>query len=394
MRAWTLADFGFDNLDLREVDTPTPGPNDLLVQVSAVSLNYRDKALVEGDYSPEKMPKGLIVGADSAGVVTAVGSDVTKWEVGDRVTSHFYSTWADGPWDQVHTDAMIGGPIDGGLAEYVLLHEDRVVKSPVNLSDAEAATLPIAALTAWFSLVHHGGLEAGGSVLVQGTGGVSVFAIQIASALGARVIATSSSDEKLAVAKDLGATDLINYRTTPDWAAEVLRLTDGKGVDVVIDVAGGDGVNDSVRAAKAGGVVAVIGFLAGQTANLDLMTVLFRQTTVQGVAVGTLSAFEELVEFLEQHGISPVIDSTYRFEDAKARTPVSPRAPSARSSSGSADLSGCPALPVRSSPRKEAPNGSSTDRRRTLRRGSSLPADPRSHRRPDPTEHRVAARLG
>jgi NADPH:quinone reductase-like Zn-dependent oxidoreductase len=318
MRAWTLADFGFDNLDLREVDTPTPGPNDLLVQVSAVSLNYRDKALVEGDYSPEKMPKGLIVGADSAGVVTAVGSDVTKWEVGDRVTSHFYSTWADGPWDQVHTDAMIGGPIDGGLAEYVLLHEDRVVKSPEHLSDAEAATLPIAALTAWFSLVHHGGLEAGGSVLVQGTGGVSVFAIQIASALGARVIATSSSDEKLAVAKDLGATDLINYRTTPDWAAEVLRLTDGKGVDVVIDVAGGDGVNDSVRAAKAGGVVAVIGFLAGQTANLDLMTVLFRQTTVQGVAVGTLSAFEELVEFLEQHGISPVIDSTYRFEDAKA----------------------------------------------------------------------------
>jgi len=318
MRAWTLADFGFDNLDLREVDTPTPGPNDLLVQVSAVSLNYRDKALVEGDYSPEKMPKGLIVGADSAGVVTAVGSDVTKWEVGDRVTSHFYSTWADGPWDQVHTDAMIGGPIDGGLAEYVLLHEDRVVKSPEHLSDAEAATLPIAALTAWFSLVHHGGLEAGGSVLVQGTGGVSVFAIQIASALGARVIATSSSDEKLAVAKDLGATDLINYRTTPDWAAEVLRLTDGKGVDVVIDVAGGDGVNDSVRAAKAGGVVAVIGFLTGQTANLDLMTVLFRQTTVQGVAVGTLSAFEELVEFLEQHGISPVIDSTYRFEDAKA----------------------------------------------------------------------------
>jgi len=317
MRAWTLADFGFDNLDLREVDTPTPGPHDLLVQVSAVSLNYRDKALVEGNYSPEKMPKGLIVGADSAGVVTAVGSDVTKWKVGDRVTSHFYSTWADGPWDDAHTDAMIGGPIDGGLAEFMLLHEDRVVKSPDNLTDAEAATLPIAALTAWFSLFHHGKLGQGGSVLVQGTGGVSVFAIQIASAFGARVIATSSSDDKLAVAKELGATDLINYRTTPDWAGRVLELTDGKGVDVVIDVAGGDGVNDSVRAAKAGGVVAVIGFLAGQTTNLDLMTVLFRQTTIQGIAVGTRFAFEELVAFLDEHKISPVIDSTYRFEDAK-----------------------------------------------------------------------------
>ena len=213
---------------------------------------------------------------------------------------------------------MIGGPIDGGLAEYMLLHEDRVVKSPDNLTDAEAATLPIAALTAWFSLFHHGKLGKGGSVLVQGTGGVSVFAIQIASAFGARVIATSSSDDKLAVAKELGATDLIDYRTTPDWASEVLELTDGKGVDVFIDVAGGDGINDSVRAAKAGGLVAVIGFLAGQTTNLDLMTVLFRQTTVQGIAVGTLAAFQELVEFLDRHAIRPVIDSTFRFEDAKA----------------------------------------------------------------------------
>lgn len=317
MRAWTLDDFGFDNLTLRDVEVPSPGPHDLLVKVSAVSLNYRDKALVEGVYAPEKMPKGLIVGADSAGVVAAVGSEVTRYRVGDRVTSHFYSKWIDGPWQEEYPDSMIGGPIDGGLAEYMLLHEERVVKSPGSLSDTEAATLPIAALTAWFSLFEHGHLNPSGSVVVQGTGGVSMFAIQIASALGARVIATSSSDKKLAIARSLGATDTINYRTTPDWAAQVLELTGGKGVDVVVDVAGGDGVNDSVRAAKAGGVVALVGFLSGQTSNLDVMNVLFRQTTIQGIAVGHRRAFEELVAFLDEHRIKPVLDSTFRFEDAK-----------------------------------------------------------------------------
>ncbi|MDF2920794.1 MAG: alcohol dehydrogenase [Microbacterium sp.] len=318
MRAWTLADFGFDNLKMTEVETPAPGPHELLVKVSAVSLNFRDKALVEGIYSPEKMPKGLIVGADSAGVVVSVGEDVRRWKAGDRVTSHFYSTWIDGPWDQRHTDNMIGGPLDGGLAEYMLLHEDRVVASPAHLSDQESATLPIAALTAWYSLFQHGRLKPGGSVVVQGTGGVSLFAIQLAAASGARVIATSSSDEKLQVAAALGASELINYRLTPDWAAQVLELTEGEGVDVVIDVAGGDGINDSVRAAKAGGVVAVIGFLAGQTANLDLMNVLFRQTTIQGVAVGTRAAFEDLTRFMEEHDVRPVIDSLFSFEEVPA----------------------------------------------------------------------------
>jgi NADPH:quinone reductase-like Zn-dependent oxidoreductase len=316
VRAWTLDDFGLQNLNLREVPTPTPGPGELLVKVSAVSLNYRDKALVDGIYAPEKMPKGLIPVADSAGVVAGVGEGVTEFAVGDRVTSHFYSTWHDGPWLAQYTDAQTGGPLNGGLAEYQILGAANVVPTPANLTDEEAATLPIAALTPWFSMVEYGGLHKGGSVLVQGTGGVSIFAIQIASALGARVIATSSSDEKLRRARELGATDTINYRTTPDWAGAALEMTDGKGVDVVIDVVGGDGLRDSIRAARGNGVVAVVGFLAGQTANLDLMDVIWHQTRIQGVAVGHLRSFRELVNFLDEHEIHPVIDTTYTFEQA------------------------------------------------------------------------------
>jgi len=316
MRAWTLDAFGLENLNLREVPAPTPGPHELLIKVSAVSLNYRDKALVDGIYAPEKQPKGLIPVADSAGVVAAVGEGVTKYRVGDRVTSHFYSTWHDGPWLNEYADFQMGGPLNGGLAEYQILGEDNVVPTPSNMSDAEASTLPIAALTPWFALQEYRDLQAGDAVLVQGTGGVSIFAIQLASALGARVIVTSSSDEKLARARELGATDTINYRTTPDWAGAVLELTDGQGVDVVLDVVGGDGLRDSVRAAKGNGLVAVIGFLEGQTTNLDLMDLIWHQTHIQGIAVGHLRSFHDLVKFLDEHTIQPVIDSVFTFDDA------------------------------------------------------------------------------
>jgi NADPH:quinone reductase-like Zn-dependent oxidoreductase len=316
MRAWTLDEFGLENLNLRELPTPTPGPHELLIKVSAVSLNYRDKALVDGIYAPEKMPKGLVPVADSAGVVAAVGESVTKYRVGDRVTSHFYSTWHDGPWVPAYADFQMGGPLNGGLAEYQILGEDNVVPTPRNMSDVEASTLPIAALTPWFALREYRGLKAGDSVLVQGTGGVSIFAIQLASALGARVIVTSSSDEKLRRARELGATDTINYRTTPDWAGAVLEMTDGDGVDVVLDVVGGDGLGDSVRAAKGNGLVAIIGFLDGQTTKLDLMDVIWHQTHIQGIAVGHLRSFHDLVAFLDEHTIQPVVDSVFTFEEA------------------------------------------------------------------------------
>ncbi|MHA7207909.1 zinc-dependent alcohol dehydrogenase family protein [Arthrobacter sp. MDT1-65] len=318
MRAWMLDDFGLENLNLHEIPTPDPGEGELLIKVFAASLNYRDKALVDGIYAPEKMPKGLIPVADFAGVVAAVGAGVTKHSVGDRVTSHFYSTWQDGPWLPEYADFQVGGPLDGGLAEYQVLSENAVVPTPAGLTDEQAATLPIAALTPWFAMREYGNIGAGDTILVQGTGGVSIFAIQIASALGARVIATSSSDDKLIRARQLGATDTINYRTTPDWAAEALRLTEGLGVDLVIDVVGGDGLKDSIRAARGGGMVAIVGFLDGQTTQLDLMDVIWHQTHIQGIAVGHRRSFQDLVTFLDDHHINPVIDTVYDFADAHA----------------------------------------------------------------------------
>lgn len=318
MRAWMLEDFGLDNLNRHEIPIPDPGAGELLIKVSAASLNYRDKALVDGIYAPDKQPKRLIPVADFAGVVAAVGEGASKFSVGDRVTSHFYSTWQDGPWLPKYADHQVGGPLGGGLAEYQILAENAVVASPEGLTDAEAATLPIAALTPWFAMREYGSIGSGDTILVQGTGGVSIFAIQIASALGARVIATSSSDAKLDRARRLGATDTINYRTTPDWASAALELTEGRGVDLVMDVVGGEGLRDSIRAARGGGMVSVVGFLNGQSANLDLMDLIWHQTHIQGIAVGHRRSFQDLVPFLEKHKIRPVIDTVYDFEDAHA----------------------------------------------------------------------------
>jgi NADPH:quinone reductase-like Zn-dependent oxidoreductase len=198
----------------------------------------------------------------------------------------------------------------------MIIHEQSAVLAPASMSDEEASTLPIAALTAWYSLMDVGHLQPGQTVLVQGTGGVSIFAAQIAAAHGARVIATSSSDANLARVKEIGVADGINYRTFPAWEERVLELTDGKGVDVLIDVAGGDGLNQSVLATKAAGVIAQVGFLTGQTTALQLMPVIFRQTTIRGIAVAPRSSFDRMNPFLDQHRIKPVIDKVYPFEDA------------------------------------------------------------------------------
>ncbi|WP_328810522.1 zinc-dependent alcohol dehydrogenase family protein [Rhodococcus sp. NBC_00294] len=315
MKAWQLNDFGLENLVLSNVNLPEPKPNEIVVKVSAVSLNYRDKAIVDGIYEPEKMPKGLIPVADAAGVVVQTGSAVTRFTEGDRVASHLYSRWIDGAPAEDEPDFCLGGPINGGLAEYMLLEETAAVASPDVLTDEEVSTLPIAALTPWFSMVENGKLRAGQTVVVQGTGGVSIFAAQIASAYGARVIATSSSDDKLSRIAALGATDLINYNTTPDWATRVRELTDGVGADQVLDVVGGDGLNKSIAAARPTGLVSVIGFLSGQTSNLDLMQLIFNKTRIQGIAVGHRRAFEEMNEFFEKHTIKPVIEKVYGFDE-------------------------------------------------------------------------------
>lgn len=317
MKAWLLKDFGLDNLELGEVQTPVPKTGELLVKVGAVSLNFRDKAIVDGIYEPHTVPKPLIPVSDVAGTVVATGEGVSRFAVGDRVNSHLYSRWLDGMPAHDEPDYCFGSPLPGGLAEFMIIHEDSAVRAPADMTDEEASTLPIAALTAWYSLVDYGHIQPGQTVLVQGTGGVSIFAAQIAMALGARVIITSSRDENIAAVIKLGAMAGINYRTTPDWAAEVMKLTEGKGVDLLLDVAGGEGVNASVQATKVGGRIAQIGFLTGQTTGLNLMPLIFRQTTLRGIAVAPRSAFDRMNAFLDGHRIRPVIDHVYPFEQAR-----------------------------------------------------------------------------
>nr|WP_255171927.1 NAD(P)-dependent alcohol dehydrogenase [Xanthomonas hortorum] len=317
MKAWLLQDFGLHNLHMSDLPTPSPKAGELLVKVGAVSLNFRDKAIVDGIYEPHLVPKPLIPVSDAAGEVVAVGEGVTRFAVGDRVNSHLYSRWIDGPPGPDEPAYCFGSPLPGGLAEYMIIHEQSAVRAPDTMSDEEAATLPIAALTAWYALVDFGELQPGQTVLVQGTGGVSIFAVQIATALGAKVIATSSKDANLQTAKALGAIAGINYRTTPEWEAEVLTLTDGKGVDITLDVAGGDGINKSVLATKAGGKIAQIGFMSGQQSALDLMPLIFRQTTLRGIAVAPRSSFDRMNVFLNEHKLRPVIDHIYPFEQAR-----------------------------------------------------------------------------
>ncbi|TDG03209.1 NAD(P)-dependent alcohol dehydrogenase [Paraburkholderia guartelaensis] len=319
MKAWLLDDFGLRNLRAGEVETPTPQPGELLVKVGAVSLNFRDKAIVDGIYEPASVPKPLIPVSDAAGTVVAIGNGVTRFEVGDRVNSTLYSHWIDGAPGPDEPAYCLGMPLPGGLAEYMIIHEDSAVPAPASMSDEEASTLPIAALTAWYALTDVGHVEAGQTVLVQGTGGVSIFAAQIAIAHGARVIVTSSKDESLAKVKALLNSDKvegINYRTNPDWSANVLELTGGLGADVTIDVAGGNGINQSVAATKVQGVIAQVGFLTGQTTALDLMPLIFRQTTIRGIAVAPRTSFERMNVFLNAHKIKPLIDRIYRFDEA------------------------------------------------------------------------------
>ena len=283
MKAWLLHGFGLKNLQLGETRNPTPKAGEVLIKVAAVSLNFRDKAIVDGIYEPELVPRPLIPVSDAVGVVVEVGPGVTHLKEGDRVNSHLYSAWVDGDPKPNEPAFCYGTPLPGGLAEYMVLNAATAVKAPEAMTDKEASTLPIAALTAWYSMVDYGHLQPGQTVLAQGTGGVSVFAIQIASALGAKVIATSSRDENLEKVKALGTWQTINYRKHPDWEKKVLELTDGKGVDQLLDVVGGDGLNQSVEATRVAGQIFQIGFLQGQTAKVDLMRIIFRQTAIRGL---------------------------------------------------------------------------------------------------------------
>jgi NADPH:quinone reductase-like Zn-dependent oxidoreductase len=319
MRVWELSGgFGLDNLRLAERPRPEPGPGQALVRLTAASLNFRDLLLVLGTYNPkERLP--IVPLADGAGVVEAVGAGVTRVRPGDRVVANFFQGWIGGePSAEKFATSMGGFGVDGVAMEYRLFDEQGLVPIPPSLSDEAAAALPCAGLTAWSAVVTLGRVAPGDMVLVQGTGGVSLFALQFARLAGASVIVTSSSDEKLERARSLGADHGINYRREPDWGRAARVLTGGRGVDHVIEVGGAGTLAQSVRATRVGGRIALIGVLAGARHELNLPLIVMQQIRLEGVTVGSREGFEAMLRAIAAAKLQPVIDRTFAFDDAPA----------------------------------------------------------------------------
>jgi NADPH:quinone reductase-like Zn-dependent oxidoreductase len=313
--ALTLTAFGLEHIAHHTVEVPEPGPNEVLVTLHAASLNYRDLMVALGTYNPKlQMPR--ILGSDAAGIVTAVGRDVTRFKQGDRVTSLFFQNWISGEIEAATGPSALGGPIDGVFTTARLFPEHGIIHTPDYLTDEEAATLPCAALTAWNALVEKGHLAAGDTVLLQGTGGVSLFALQIAKLHGARVIITSSSDEKLARARALGADETINYRTTPDWETEVLRLTDRRGVDHVVEVGGAGTLPRSFKAVRVAGHIHIIGVLTGKGPGVDCTPILGKSISVHGIYVGSAAMFARMNAAFSANAVKPVIDRVFPLTEA------------------------------------------------------------------------------
>lgn len=316
MKAFEIQEFGIDNLVLVQRETPPVLTGHVLVRMTAASLNYRDLMVVKGRYNP-KLKRPMVPLSDGAGVVEAVGSDVTRFKKGDRVVGCFMQKWMEGPITREKSNSALGGAIDGVLQEYKLFSEEGLLPAPPSLSDEEAATLPCAAVTAWHALFEHTPSVPGSSVLIQGTGGVSTFALQLAKAAGLRATVTSSSDEKLERARSMGANETINYKHTPDWEKEVRRLTGGVGVDHVIEVGGSDTLPRSLKAVRTGGAVSVIGVLSGSEPNVTPADILMNSIRVQGIYVGSRLMFERLNRAIDLHAIKPVIDRIFAWTELK-----------------------------------------------------------------------------
>jgi NADPH:quinone reductase-like Zn-dependent oxidoreductase len=302
-------------LKLVECAAPEPGDGELLIRVHAASLNYRDHAVVTGNYFGGVVQRDTIPLSDGAGEVVAVGPQVSRFGEGDRVIGNFFQGWIDGEPDIARTNAL-GSPADGMLSEYVVLPEDGVVACPDHLGFEEAACLPCAGVTAWHALVVSGHISPGQTVLALGTGGVSIFALQFARMAGARVIITSSSDEKLARASELGAVATINYRKTPEWEQEVLAVTGGKGVDHVVEVGGAGTLAKSFQSVGFRGQVSLIGVLSGREGDTNPHPLMLKNARMVGIFVGSRVMFEQMNEAIAINGMRPVVDKVFPFEDA------------------------------------------------------------------------------
>ncbi len=312
MKCFALTEFSVYGLRAEERPEPQPGPGEVLLDVRAISLNFRDLLVIRGQYNPKlKLPAIPI--SDGAGVIAACGPDVTGVRVGDRVVAHFVTGWQDGPFRGDYPATTLGLPGPGLAAEKVCLPANAVVPIPGDYDFAQAATLPIAALTAWSALVSIGRIERGQTVLTLGTGGVSIFALQIAKALGARVIITSSSDAKLKRARELGADECINYKSQPEWDRVVLERTGGAGVDRTIENGGAGTINQSMRATRAGGSIAFLGALTGLQGAINLAAIMMKRLSLVGIMVDSRAAFARMNQFLVESHIHPVVDRRFAF---------------------------------------------------------------------------------
>ncbi|TVQ35091.1 MAG: NAD(P)-dependent alcohol dehydrogenase [Geminicoccaceae bacterium] len=316
MRAWQIvSDQGIDALALAEVGVPEPGPFEVKLRVRASSLNYRDLMTVQ-DPVARNLPYPRIPNSDAAGEVLAVGEGVTRFKVGSRVATCFFQHWDDGPCTPAAMASASGGALDGVLAEAVKLPERALVSIPDHLDYAEAATLPCAALTAWNALMEAGDLKPGSTVLLLGTGGVSIFALQFAKLAGARAIVISKDDGKLDRVRAMGAWQTINYRQHPEWHEEVLKLTGGEGVDLTVEVGGAGTLQRSIQATRVAGTIALIGILTGGT--IDPVPIMRKSIRLQGIYVGSRRMFQDMNRAIASHGLHPVIHERFAFTDAKA----------------------------------------------------------------------------
>ena len=317
MKAFEIQEFGVDKLAAVNCETPVPKPDEVLVRFRAASLNYRDVMIVSGTYNP-RMNLPAIPLSDAAGEIVEVGSDVTEWKVGDRVMPLFAQRWFDGESsDETRTTALGAGPQwDGVLRECAAFRRDAVLRIPDHLSFEEAATLPCAALTAWNALSVSGKLKPGETVLTLGSGGVSIFALQLAKLFGARVVATSSSEAKLDKLRDLGADETINYRERGDWDKAVLELTNKRGVDHVVEVGGVGTLARSVNSVRIAGHIAMIGALDTEGA-FNHIPIFMKAIRLQGIFVGSKRMFEDMLRAVEHSKLKPVIDRTFKFDEIR-----------------------------------------------------------------------------
>jgi len=300
----------FSRLQVREVPAPKPGHGEVAIRVRAASLNYRDLIMAGNPQIENRVPL-----SDGAGEVVELGEGVSDWAIGDRVCVNFFRDWTSGRFQNAYHDAALGGSVDGMLSEVVVFPAHSLVRVPANFGFEDAATLPCAGLTAWCGLMTRGSFVPGDSVLLQGTGGVSIWGLQIVVASGGRALITSSSDDKLERARQMGAQETINYRTTPDWEREVWRLTQKRGVDHVLEVGGPLTFGKSLSCVASGGHIAQIGVLTGfEAPNISLFPLVSKNATMSGIYVGDRQSFEAFARFLDATQIKPVIDRVFPFD--------------------------------------------------------------------------------